>query len=457
LSAASRLAEAGQNVIVLEKEPTIGGSSKTIFRKGFGFDFGPHNFHTTYPEIKELVREIVGEDFKKIKVNSKIFYREKWVNYPLKGIDVFTSINPLLALACAIDFLKTRAILWVKGKSEENSFEEWITKRFGKKLYKIYFEPYASKVWGINPRHLSKDCAEKRVPVLSLFELALSVFFGKKRFHPEDPAAIKSYYPKKGVIQICEGFRRKLLKKGGRIYFNVEKIFPKTKNRKIGSINFVSNGKAFSEKCDFLVSTMPLNELLLLFAAELKNDVESLSKKLKFRSEVLLFLAANKASVFGSSWVYFSGTRIPFNRVTEFTYFSRELAPKGKTGLCVEFTCNENDSIWKKTDKELLQECITVFEKHGFLKKEEIEFYFTKKLPNAYPIYDLEYKKNLKKSIECLLEIKNLATIGRLGLFCYANMDEAIKMGTDIADLKIKQKPLNSETYKEMFPKFVIY
>lgn len=375
----------------------------------------------------------------------------------MKGIDVFTSINPLLALACAIDFLKTRALLRIKGKSKENSFEEWVTKRFGKKLYKIYFEPYASKVWGINPKHLSKDCAEKRVPVLSLFELALSVFFGRKRFHSEDPSAIKSYYPKKGVIQICEGFRKRLLKNGGKIYLNTEKISPKIKNNKIESINFVSNGKPFSEKCDFLISTIPLNEILSLLARNLKNDAEALSKKLKFRSEVLLFLALSKPSVFNSSWVYFSGTKIPFNRVTEFPCFSKELSPRGKTGLCVEFTCNENDSIWKKTDEEILQDCTGVFEKYGFLEKKETEFYFTKRLLHAYPIYDLDYKKNLKKSIESLLEIKNLATIGRLGLFCYANMDEAIKMGTGIADLIVNQKPLNSETYKEMFPKFVIY
>ena len=186
-------------------------------------------------------------------------------------------------------------------------------------------------------------------------------------------------------------------------------------------------------------------------------EVVSTASNLEYRAETLLFLGIKKPMVFGSPWVYFSGTKIPFNRAYELGMFSREAVPKGKNGLVVEFTCNEKDSVWNKKDKELFEECLKAFEEHDFLQRNEVEFYFVKRIPHAYPIYSLNYEKRLTKILNSLTQTNNLVSFGRLGLFCYANVDEVIKMGLDISELVSSKKQIKEINYRKMFPRFVIY
>ncbi|MFH1545375.1 MAG: FAD-dependent oxidoreductase [archaeon] len=457
LSAAWNLSKKGHEVTVLEKSSFIGGNARTIKKNGFLFDLGPHNIHTVHKDVEQLLKELLKDDFQRVGISSKIFYRNRWVKYPLKGMDVFRNINPLLSFLCAIDFLITRARLRLSKNKKGNSFEEWVTRRFGKLLYDIYFKPYASKVWGIDPKYLSKDFAEKRIPVLSLFELIISTLTGKKRFHSEDPSMMENYYPRKGIGQVCDKFYSDLIKNNGSVFFNSSSISFDFKGKRINRVKFKSGNQTLIKECDFVLSTIPLNELVFLLKGKLPEEVVSTASNLEYRAETLLFLGIKKPMVFGSPWVYFSGTKIPFNRAYELGMFSREAVPKGKNGLVVEFTCNENDAIWNKKDKELFEECLKAFEEHDFLHRKNVEFYFVKRIPHAYPIYSLNYEKRLTKILNSLTQTNNLVSFGRLGLFCYANVDEVIKMGLDISELVASKKQIKEINYRKMFPRFVIY
>ena len=158
-------------------------------------------------------------------------------------------------------------------------------------------------------------------------------------------------------------------------------------------------------------------------------DVLSTIKKLKFRSHVSLFMTLNKKENFKDQWIYFPDKEIPFGRIMEPKNFSEGLVPKNKTSLLLEFFCWENDEIWNSSKEKLLQISIKYLQQLGFTKREEIIDIYIQKEKYAYPVYDLDYKENLKIIKNYLNQFSNLQLIGRAGSFRYNNQDHALEMG----------------------------
>ena len=50
----------------------------------------------------------------------------------------------------------------------EENFEQWVTNRFGKRLYEIFFKTYTEKVWGIPCTEIRAEWAAQRIQGLSL-------------------------------------------------------------------------------------------------------------------------------------------------------------------------------------------------------------------------------------------------------------------------------------------------
>ncbi|MHB8155163.1 MAG: NAD(P)-binding protein, partial [Candidatus Omnitrophota bacterium] len=183
LMSAHALAKAGKKTVVLELDKQAGGLAKTLQKDDLRYDLGPHNLHSIYPEIIHLIKGFLNYEVEEHKVVSKIYFRGRVVPYPLTGLKVFSSIPLHLAVLAGIDFIFTRIKKRLfSHSSPDTSFKNWIINRFGTVLYKIYFEPYASKVWKIDPAKLSSVVAEKRIPILSLFGLIKKILFNEHRF-----------------------------------------------------------------------------------------------------------------------------------------------------------------------------------------------------------------------------------------------------------------------------------
>ena len=51
---------------------------------------------------------------------------------------------------------------------EEENFEQWVTNRFGRRLYEIFFKTYTEKVWGMPCTEIGADWAAQRIKNLDL-------------------------------------------------------------------------------------------------------------------------------------------------------------------------------------------------------------------------------------------------------------------------------------------------
>src|SRR5438874_6386076 len=131
LTAGYLLGKSGRDVLVLEAEDQVGGLAKTIEIDGYRFDLGGHRFFTKSIEVDTLWHEILGDEFLLRPRMSRIYWNSRYLDYPLRGPDVIRKLGPVELSRCLASYLRAA----VTPKGSEDSLEDWVTNRFGRRLF----------------------------------------------------------------------------------------------------------------------------------------------------------------------------------------------------------------------------------------------------------------------------------------------------------------------------------
>ena len=154
LTAAYLLSRAGRPVTVLERDAgALGGISRTVDYEGCLCDIGGHRFFSKSPEVNRLWEEILDEGFIERPRKSRILYRGKCFDYPLKAGDALRKLGVPEAALCVASYLRAVALPYRRPAN----FEEWVSNRFGRRLFSIFFQTYTEKVWGMRCDEISAD------------------------------------------------------------------------------------------------------------------------------------------------------------------------------------------------------------------------------------------------------------------------------------------------------------
>lgn len=465
LCAAWNLVQDGHRVTVLEKEPVCGGQSITFKKEGYRYDLGPHNIHPQRKSIINFLKGNLGEDFVKHNFYAQIYFRGKRINYPFVGVDVLKSLSFFTAAKCGLSFALSHALSFFIPKfKDDGSYKTWIVNRFGRAFYNIYFGPYSRKVWGVPAEQISDIVAKKRVAVSGIIELIHSIIFKQQFYHPENPSMIENFYPQEGVGAIADFFVKGIRDGGGEIIVGAKVNKIVSRSGVIKEVNYVKDGKVVSLSFDSdkagrgkVISTIPINEMVLMLEDTQKSEaVKNAAEGLDFTSEVFLYMNINKPHIFGAPLLYFSEAHFPFNRVYDVGIFSRRMVPQGKNALCLEITCNYDDQVWNMDDGAIFEKCIVPLEKHNLLKRSDVESFHTRRLAQAYPRFRVGYEKKLNTIFNYLHGISNLTSLGRQGLFSYANVDDVIWMGFEVAKHVGYEERL-SLPIRELLPQYIAF
>src|SRR4051812_17580324 len=212
LTAGYLLAKQGRPVIVFEAEDQVGGLAKTEVRDGYRFDLGGHRFFTKSKEVDDLWHEVMKEEFLRRPRMSRIYWRGKFLDYPLNGTDVIKKLGPVELALCLFSYLWAA----VKPKGREDNLEQWVSNRFGKRLYRHFFKSYTEKVWGVPANEVRAEWAAQRIKGLSFFSAAKAAFLGNKG-NKIKSLINKFNYPRYGPGQMWDTMTRRIEEKGGRV------------------------------------------------------------------------------------------------------------------------------------------------------------------------------------------------------------------------------------------------
>ncbi|MBI5404050.1 MAG: FAD-dependent oxidoreductase [Ignavibacteriae bacterium] len=431
LFTAYKLSQTGKHEItVVEKEEYIGGISSTFKHNGYQLDFGPHKIYTQIDGVLNEIVKLLGDELIAIPKKSSIRLMGKFFNYPISIKELILSLSPITGFKIGLGYIKS-VFIRTFAKPADDTYEQWLINRFGVHLYNIVFRPYAEKIWG-EPDKLDAKLAKSRVAIPNLIELLKGLIFNKSN-NPSMNAE-KFYYPKNGIISLSSAMRIAIEGKGGRILtlLSVDKI--QIQQERVKYVEITNKGEKVRLDTDFLVSTIPINELVNRLSPVVPADVKKASDSIGFRSLILLYLVVGKDRILNDNWIFFPEKKFIFNRISEQKGFSPTMAPEGESILCTEITCNLNDEKWNSSDEELYKHVIAGLEEAGLVYSHGVKKFFSRRIVNAYPLYKVGFSEHISRILSYIDGIENLITNGRQGMFNYNNMDHCIEMGRVCAE-----------------------
>jgi protoporphyrinogen oxidase len=432
LCSAYVLTKAGVPTTVLEKAPFVGGLARTIRRQTdygeFRFDIGGHRWFTKSDELNELFREVIAEELLWVNRISRIYFDGKYVDYPLKISNALKAMGPFVAARAMADYGRTRVGQRLH-PSPVVSMEDAYVDQFGPTLYRLFFQRYSEKVWGLPCDQMSGDWVSQRSKGMSLVTAVKDAVVPSRG---KVVSLIDEFmYPRGGFGRFSERMADAIQAGGNSIQLGagVEKVHRES-NRVTAVTVSTENGSERIEGENF-ISSIPITVLAKIMEPAAPADVLKAADSLTFRNIITVNLMLKKRQVTPDTWLYVHDRNILFGRLHEPKNWSPAMVPNDEfTSLVVEYFCSFGDHIWNMSDEQLVDQTVRhLVEDLEFITPDEVIGGFTIRAPRAYPAYVIGYQEPLERIKEFIGDVDNLQIIGRYGTFRYNNTDHAIETG----------------------------
>ncbi len=423
LAAAHALVEKGVKPLVFEAGDIVGGISRTVTYKGCLFDIGGHRFFTRLDSINSLWHRMLGPDFLSVNRSSSIFYNARSFAYPLRVTNALWNLGVVESLRILISYLRSQ----VFPTPEDDTFEQWMTNRFGQRLYRMFFKTYTEKVWGLPCSDIQANWASQRIQGLSMVSIVANTLFGKE----SSKTLIDQFsYPKKGPGMMWDRFRRAVIYAGGDIQMGTAVTGLRHTAGSIKTLRIQCGEMAADIPVCQVISSMPITNLIGALDPAPPENVQAAAAGLSYRALVMAGLILNRSDLFPEQWIYVHDPDVGVGRIQNFKNWSPDMAPEeGRTNIGMEYFCNENDSTWNMPDTDIIEMASRELENLGLARSRDVADGMVIRQAKAYPVYDRGYQRNLD-IIRCYLDgFDNLQTIGRNGTHRYNNMDHSMQSG----------------------------
>lgn len=424
LSAGHEVATGGVSVVVLEKAAVVGGIARTESHRGFHFDMGGHRFFSKSEAVNEFWNHVLAERFRQRSRLSRIYYRKRFFAYPLKGWDTVAKLGIVESGLIFLSYLRWKAF----PHREEKTFKQWVTNRFGRRLFQTFFESYTEKVWGISCSELSAEWAAQRIRGLSLKTAVLNMLRPPGQ---TIKTLIESFqYPDQGPGMMWREVASRIDRLDGSVMMNSGVARLERSGSRIERVIVnAENGEEAFESQHF-ISSMPLTELVRFMDPPPPPEILDAANKLKYRDFLTVCLIVDGTRLFDDNWIYIHDPDVKVGRIQNYKNWSPQMVPDpNKTSLGLEYFCNEGDELWNMPDDELVELGRRELQQLGLINADAVEDGCVFRVEKSYPVYDSTYREQLDVLRAYIRQFENLQTIGRNGLHRYNNQDHAMLTG----------------------------
>src|SRR5262245_16303938 len=434
MSAAWELAQRGASVTVLEREPRAGGLCATQERDGYRFDLGGHRFISRNGGLVDRVAALLGEEMLTRQRSSVILHGGRRYAYPLSTENLARNLSPVQGARAVASFLAARVKQGLR-PSPDRSFEDWVSARFGRYVYDLFFGPYTEKLWGIPPSQLSADWAAERISLLDLGDALLRLLHLRRRGSPRTYAR-RYYYPRLGIGHLFDIMAADMARHGGTLALEADVIgLGRDARGRVGEVLYRDHlGREHAARCDYVISTAGL-PVVARWIAPRDGGVERHAAALRYRAVRFLNILLDRPQVSPHTWMYVSERRYLATRIQEPRHRSPAMAPPGKTSLMLEIPCDVGDEVWRAPDQALFERCVRDLDHLGITGvRDDARGVFSTFVEQGYPIYGIGYDQHRRALLGTVAAAPNFVSCGRQGTFRYIFMDIAMEMGLAAAE-----------------------
>ena len=423
LTAALELSKRQVRAVVLEADKQVGGISRTVNYKGYLFDIGGHRFFTKWDEVNRIWQETLGDQFLLRPRLSRIYYRKKFFLYPLVAKNALFGLGLIESSRILASYL--RSALFPTPK--EDNLEEWVSNRFGKRLYQIFFKTYTEKVWGVPCTSIQAEWAAQRIRGLSLISAIKNALLPSKT--PKAKTLIdRFHYPVRGPGQMWETLAEQLIQQGYPVLMErpVVRICHERGEVRRVITEGPHGGESFAGT--HFISSMPIRNLIRALDPQPPEDVCRAANEIRYRDFLIVSLIINCKEVAPDNWIYVHEPGVKVGRIQNFKNWSPAMVPDAsKTCLGMEYFVFENDELWSSPDPDLISLARREIVQLGLVRPEEIEDGTVVRMQKAYPMYDPGWTERVE-AIRAYADanLRNLQFVGRNGMHKYNNQDHSM-------------------------------
>jgi protoporphyrinogen oxidase len=433
LAALLELGQSGLPGLLAEQHSDLGGIARTAHFDGYRFDLGGHRFFTRVTEIEDLWRDLLGDDLLVRSRLSRICYQGRFYSYPLRLGEVIRQIGWGRALQVLGSYLAAR----LHPQKPEDNLEKWVSNRFGRVLFEMFFRSYTEKVWGLRCTEISADWAQQRIKDLSLAKAVLSRLNPLRHLTGVSTSLIEEFlYPRLGPGMMWEACAARAQAAGQQVCRNTRVTALHHHQGRIDSVTLTDTAGQRQVPCQGVISTMALPDLLHALQPAPPASVLEAAAGLNFRAFLTVALVVDHPALFPDNWIYIHDPAVQVGRIQNFRNWSPDLIPNDReTVVGLEYFCTAGDSLWQTAEADLVALATREMAQLDLLCGARVSRGVVERVEKAYPVYDSSFAQRVEVIRQYLETFTNLQTCGRNGLHRYNNLDHSMLTGIGAARL----------------------
>ena len=477
--------------IVLEKSQYMGGISRTVNYKGNRIDIGGHRFFSKSDRVMQWWLKFLpvaeGEAQAEISYQqsrrrlpeapaarmaaadhpasdsadrvmlvrnrkSRIYFLRKFFDYPIRlSGDTVRKLGLVRVAAIGLSYLHSV----LRPIKPEQNLEQFFINRFGRVLYRLFFQSYTEKVWGVPCDQISAEWGAQRIKGLSILKTlkhACGKLFRRgsnesaKAHAAQHDISQKStetslierfLYPKLGPGQMWETVAEEVLALGGQIVTGAEVRRLYVQDDRVTHVEIAdAAGNTVLYEGQFVFSTMPVSELVRALDPPPPANVRQVAAGLIYRDFITVGLLLDKLAIaagnsrgqklIDDNWIYIQEPDVQVGRLQIFNNWSPALvADPDKVWVGMEYFCYETDELWRKPDGKMIELAVGELEKIGIIRSQDVRDATVIRMPKTYPAYFGAYDRfgEIRQYVDGL---ENLFLVGRNGMHKYNNQDHSM-------------------------------
>jgi len=485
LGAAWRLHEAGHTDWELfEKVSHVGGlAASFVDGHGFTWDLGGHVVFSHYDYFDRLLDSLLEQQWVEHERQAWIWMRERFIPYPLQNNirhlpapELLECLEGLLAVQSPSAYCPNCGLRMAEGvpsllvrhpplgpdadrttsgerrvtidesrAAPPATFADWIVRRFGAGLARVFLDPYNRKVWATDPAEMSAAWVGERVATVDLKRVLRNVIEGRDDVG-WGPNATFRFPLRGGTGRIWQALAGRL--PAERLHLGAEVVAVDGTQK----IVHLQDGRTLPY--DWLITTMPLDILLHRMAGGQLLTLDKFVKCQELTPNTPRPLPGAAAPLRYSSthvigvglagpvpealatkcWIYFPEPELPFYRVTVFSNYSPHNVPH--PGRQWSLLAEVSESATAPVEAtQVVGQAIEGLKRARLLGPQAtIESVWHRRVEHGYPTPSLQRDAWLDR-IEPALYGRNILSRGRFGAWKYevGNMDHSFMQGVEAA------------------------